>query len=263
MAEKVLFAPMAFARYEASQTLPEKFARLLERSGLAEKVKGKTVAVKMHVGAGVTYSTIPPVFVMKLVDFLHKNGAECFITDHYVYRRHPERRGYTESTLGCPVLDDCGYFGKYYYTKEVDFKKFKHVDVAGLIYDADFLIDFSHVKGHGACGFGGACKNIAMGCVTDRTRHEIHALEGGLVWDKDKCVHCKKCIEACNHYANSFTDCGHYKVNYHNCTVPRYVRPAPSRSTATTIPTFRRGWRSAQKRCSTPSSREIHTLSTC
>lgn len=219
MAEKVLFAPMAFARYEASQALPEKFARLLERSGLAEKVKGKTVAVKMHVGAGVTYSTIPPVFVMKLVDFLHKNGAECFITDHYVYRRHPERRGYTESTLGCPVLDDCGYFGKYYYTKEVDFKKFKHVDVAGLIYDADFLIDFSHVKGHGACGFGGACKNIAMGCVTDRTRHEIHALEGGLVWDKDKCVHCKKCIEACNHYANSFTDCGHYKVNYHNCTM--------------------------------------------
>ena len=96
MAEKVLFAPMAFARYEASQTLPEKFARLLEKSGLAEKVKGKTVAVKMHVGAGVTYSTIPPVFVMKLVDFLHKNGAECFITDHYVYRRHPESRGYTE-----------------------------------------------------------------------------------------------------------------------------------------------------------------------
>ena len=55
-------------------------------------------------------------------------------------------RGYTASTLGCPVLDDCGYFGKYFYTKEVDYKTFHHVDVAGLIHDADFLIDFSHFK---------------------------------------------------------------------------------------------------------------------
>lgn len=205
MASKVLFSPMAYTRYEASQTLPEKFSRMLEKSGLGDKVNGKTVAIKMHVGSGITYSTIPPVFVRKLVDFVHAHGGDCFITDHYVYKRHPEQRGYTESNLGCPVLDDCGHLGKYFYTKEVDFKTFRHVDVAGLIHDADFMIDFSHVKGHGACGFGGACKNIAMGCVTDRTRHEIHALEGGLVWNKDKCVHCGKCIPACNHFANSFT----------------------------------------------------------
>ena len=31
------------------QTLPEKFARIL-KTGLAEKVNGKTVAIKMHVG---------------------------------------------------------------------------------------------------------------------------------------------------------------------------------------------------------------------
>ena len=61
MSETVLFAPMAYSRYEASQTLPEKFARMLEKSGLADKIKGKIVAVKMHVGSGVTYSTIPPV----------------------------------------------------------------------------------------------------------------------------------------------------------------------------------------------------------
>ena len=219
MPSKVLFAPMAYTRYEADQTLPEKFSRLLKRSGLAEKVKGKSVAIKMHVGQGVTYSTIPPVFVRKLVSFIHKNGGDCFITDHYVYNRHPEERGYTEANLGCPVLDDCGHLGKYYYEKEVSFKTFRHVDVAGLIHDADFFIDFSHVKGHGACGFGGACKNIAMGCVTDRTRHEIHGLEGGLVWDADKCVHCGKCIAACNHYANSFNGENAYEVNYHHCTL--------------------------------------------
>ncbi len=222
MVSQVLFAPMAYARYEATQTLPAKFSRMLKKSGLAERVKGKTVAIKMHVGEGITYSTIPPMFIRILVDFLKENGAECFITDHYVSARHPEQRGYTESNLGCPILDDCSYFGKYFYTKEVDYKKLRHIDVAGLIYDADFLIDFSHVKGHGSCGFGGACKNIAMGCVTDRTRHEIHSLEGGLVWDKEKCIHCGKCIPACNHHANSFSEGGakgEYKVNYHHCTM--------------------------------------------
>ena len=219
MNAKVLFAPMAYARYEASQTLPEKFTRLLKASGLAEKVSGKTVAIKMHVGDNVGYSTIPPIFVQKLVSFVKENGGDCFCTDHYLFNRHPEKRGYTEMNLGCPLLDDCGHLGKYYYEKKVDFKTFRHVDVAGLIHDADFLIDFSHVKGHGSCGFGGACKNIAMGCVTDRTRHEIHGLEGGLVWNADKCVHCGKCIPACNHYANSFDEDGKYTLNYHHCTL--------------------------------------------
>ena len=214
---KVLFAPMAYSKYEAAQTLPEKFSRLLKKTGLGEKVKGKSVAIKMHVGGGVNYSTIPPVFVKKLVKFVQDNGDDCFITDHGVQHRHPEDRGYTEFSLGCPILDDCGHLNKYFYTKKVEFKTFRHVDVAGLIHDADFMIDFSHVKGHGACGFGGACKNIAMGCVTDRTRTEIHALEGGLIWDKEKCIHCNDCIESCNHNANSFKN-DEYSVFYHHCT---------------------------------------------
>lgn len=228
MPAKVLFAPMAYARYEASQTLPEKFTRLLQKSNLANGVKGKTVAIKMHVGDRVGYSTIPPIFVQKLVSFVQENGGNCFCTDHYLYERHPERRGYTETNFGCPLLDDCGYLNKYFYAKKVDFKTFRHVDVAGLIHDADFLIDLSHVKGHGSCGYGGACKNIAMGCVTDRTRHEIHGLEGGLLWDEAKCVHCDMCVSSCNHDANSFTD-GQYDVNYHHCTLCQHcVKVCPT-----------------------------------
>ncbi len=222
MSQTVYFSPIAYTRYEASQTLPAKFEKILDKSGLADKVKGKKVAIKMHVGDGISYSTIPPVFIRKLVDFIKSNGGDCFITDHNVEQRHPENRGYTDFTLGCPVLDICGYFGKYFYTKETDYKNLRHIDVAGLIHDADFLIDFSHVKGHGACSFGGACKNIAMGCVTDRTRQELHSLEGGITWDESKCIHCGKCIIACNHYANSFSEAenqGEYNVFFHNCTL--------------------------------------------
>lgn len=218
MSATVLFAPMAYSRYDANQTLPAKFKRMLAKTGIAEMVKGKKTAIKMHIGDHLGYSTIPPVFVRILVDFIKEAGGDCFITDHYIQIRHPENRGYTESALGAPVLDVCGHLGKYFYPKEVNFNTLKNVDIGGLIHDADILIDFSHVKGHGTCGYGGACKNIAMGCVTDRTRRQIHALEGGIEWDAKKCTHCKKCIPACNHYANSFNDKNEYEINWHHCT---------------------------------------------
>ena len=218
MASTVLFAPMTYNAYDANQTLPARFDRLLDQTPLKDIVKGKTVAIKFHVGANLSFSTISPIFVRKLVTKIQEWGGTCFLTDHGVYHRRPQERGYTDEIVGCPVIDDCGFMGKYYYTREVDYRTFKHVDIAGHIHDADVMIDFSHVKGHGACGFGGACKNIAMGCVTDRTRQEIHALEGGQEWDESKCIHCDQCLQSCNHNANQFNDAGEYSVNYHHCT---------------------------------------------
>ncbi|MDR3337661.1 MAG: DUF362 domain-containing protein [Treponema sp.] len=219
MSAKVLFSNMAYAAYDANETLPCKLGRQLAASGLGDKVKDKTVAIKIHVGSEVGYSTIPPVFMRILAQFVKDHGGNCFFTDHYVAARRPEHRGYTQESLGAPVLEASGYLGKYIYTKEVDFKTFKHVDIAGLIHDADFFIDFAHVKGHGCCAYGGAVKNISMGCVSDRTRREQHSLEGGLKWDSSKCTHCEACIGACNHKANTFNDKGDYEVNFHNCTL--------------------------------------------
>ena len=219
MASEVLFSPMAYAKYDAQETLPHKFDRMLEKSPLADIVNGKSVCIKIHVGSDVSFSTIPPIFFRKLVTFIKEHGGNCFFTDHYIRGRHPEHRGYTESTLGAPVLDCCGFLDKYYYEKSVDYHTFKHVDVAGLVHDAEVLIDFSHVKGHGCCGLGGACKNIAMGCVSDRTRHQIHGLEGGIEWNEEKCTHCDQCISSCNHFANGFDENKKYTVNHHHCTL--------------------------------------------
>ncbi len=218
MSSKVLFAPMTYTQYDSDESLPARFDRLLDESPLKEIVKGKTVAIKFHVGSFLSFSTIAPIFVRKLVTKVREWGGDCFLTDHAVQNRKPGDRGYTEDIIGCPVVDVAGMFGKYFYPKEVEYKTFKHVDVAGHIHDADVMIDFSHVKGHGTCGFGGACKNIAMGCVTDRTRGEIHGLEGGIEWDESKCIHCDQCVKSCNHYANKFTDEGQYEVNFHHCT---------------------------------------------
>jgi uncharacterized Fe-S center protein len=219
MASRVYFSDMAYSAYEADQTLPRKLVRQLEASDLGNKVRGKSVAIKIHVGSEIGYSTIPPVFMRLLAEFVKSQGGNCFFTDHYIALRHPEQRGYTQESIGAPIVEAAGHLGKYLYTREVDWKDFKHVDIAGLIHDADFLIDFAHVKGHGCCAYGGAVKNISMGCVSDRTRREQHRLEGSLIWDKDECIHCNACIESCNHIANSFDDKNEYQVNFHNCTL--------------------------------------------
>ncbi len=212
---KVLFSSVRYAQYDYQMTLPSKFERLLDQTGLDKIVQGKVTAVKMHVGRGIGFTTIHPLFVKILIDRLKGWGAKVYITDQEVGGARV--RGYTEELLGCPIVDVAGVTGKYFYPKDVSYKTFRNVDVAGHIHDAEVMIDLSHVKGHGSCGYGGACKNIAMGCVTDRTRAQIHALEGGIQWDGDKCTHCELCIRGCNHDANSFEG-SEYKVNFHHCT---------------------------------------------
>ncbi|MDS1030908.1 DUF362 domain-containing protein [Bacillota bacterium LX-D] len=216
MSAKILFSSVKFDKYDADVTLPAKFGRLIDKMDLEKTVKDKWTAVKMHLGRNIGYSTIHPLFIKILVDKLKGYGAKVFITDQIT--SGAKDRGYTEDFLGVPIVDACGVMGKYYYEKKVDFKTFQNVDVAGNIHDAEVMIDLSHVKGHGACGYGGACKNIAMGCVTDRTRRQIHGLEGGLIWNEELCTHCELCINSCNHNANSFDKDNKYKVFFHHCT---------------------------------------------
>jgi uncharacterized Fe-S center protein len=223
---KVLFASVRFERYDADLTLPAKFKRMIDQMELEQKVKNRFTAVKMHLGRNIGYTTVHPLFVKTLVDRLKDYGAKVFVTDQEV--EGAASRGYTQDFLGCPVVDACGVTEKYFYPKTVAFKTFHNVDVAGHIHDAEFMVDLSHVKGHGCCGYGGACKNIAMGCVSTRTRQQIHGLEGGLHWDPEKCTHCELCVRGCNHYANGFAD-GEYSVNYHHCTLCQHcVKVCPT-----------------------------------
>lgn len=229
MSSKVLFSSVKYDKYDADVTLPAKFKRLIDKMGMEEIVKDKWTAIKMHLGRNIGYSTIHPLFVKILVDKLKEYGAKVYITDQEV--EGAKNRGYTEDYLGVPVIPVCGLMGKYYYEKKVDFKTFKNVDIGGNIHDAEVMIDLSHVKGHGVCGYGGACKNIAMGCVTDRTRREIHSLEGGLEWNEELCTHCELCINSCNHNANKFDDNNNYSIFYHNCTYCQHcVKVCPTKA---------------------------------
>lgn len=217
-ASTVYFADIVVPRLEGHLALPAKFQRMLDKFDLPGRVKGKNVGIKMHFGTGFGISTIHPVFIRILVQALKNAGSKSI----KAMDSNPDEglaRGYTQEVLGCEVVSTFGPKRNYLHRQDIGFKELDFVDFGGEAIDCDFFIDLSHVKAHGACGFGGALKNIAMGVVPGESRGKIHRLEGGLSYDHDKCTYCKKCFKECPNQAISLDDAGkQIQFFFHNCT---------------------------------------------
>jgi uncharacterized protein len=174
MSSKVYFGSARQARLEASETLPAKLDLILERLNLRQRVKDERVAIKIHSGGNIGYSTIHPVFIRRVVNAVKDGGGHPFVTDVNWDVNDAAARGYTAETLGCPIFPIAGPDDRYFYSHHRPFKNIQDWKVAGMIEDATFLVNFAHIKGHPSCGFGGAIKNLALGCMVGETRSAIH-----------------------------------------------------------------------------------------
>lgn len=220
MPAELLFAPYAPQTLEPKRSIGARWSVLLDQLDLASAVEGKRTVVKMHLGGGVGFSTLHPFLVRKLVEKVREAGAsDVFVADAAGHVAAAAERGYTAETLGCRLVPVDGASQNFYYPKKIDppFREYGEAQIAGEIHDAEALIDLSHVKGHGDCGFGGASKNLSMGCVTGATRRRLHALEGGLQWSEEDCDRCRKCLENCPNNAVRFGENGRFSVFYHHC----------------------------------------------
>ena len=217
-ASKVYFADIGISRIEQDRTLPAKFGRMLTKFSLFDRVKDKTVGIKMHFGGGIGYTTIPPLFIRILVQKLKDNGAGSV----YVMDGGPQDgipRGYTREVLGCEVVSTFGASRKYLYREDINYLTYDYALFGGEAVDCDFFIDLSHFKAHGACSYGGALKNIAMGVVPGEVRGKIHRLEGGIEYDQSKCTLCEKCAKECKNSAITVKrEEKRVEFFFHNCT---------------------------------------------
>lgn len=244
MAAKVYFTDFRTKMY--GDSIPLKFKKLLKRSVLAElDLEGKFVAIKMHFGELGNISYLRPNYARALVDYIKELGGKPFLTDcntlYPGYRKnaleHLEcawQNGFTPYTVGCPVIIGDGLKG----TDDVDVpvvggEYIKTAHIGRAIMDADVFISLSHFKGHEETGFGGALKNIGMGCGSRAGKKDQHndgkptinpalcrgcrlcyntCANGGLLFDPatkkmtvtEKCLGCGRCIGACNFDAISF-----------------------------------------------------------
>jgi len=179
----VLFAKARLERLDKEASLPYKFRKLLEESPLKSMISsGNIVAIKIHFGdmEHGGYRIIRPIFVKILVDYVKKLGGLPFLTDTWGLKHVMVGldNGYNYATVGAPLIPVSG-------VKETDLVKVRvpnplrieEVDIGSAIFNADVLINFAHSKGHPSPGYGGAIKNLAMGCTGPNTRSTIHNLE--------------------------------------------------------------------------------------
>ncbi|MBZ0303428.1 MAG: DUF362 domain-containing protein [Anaerolineae bacterium] len=188
MPSKVYWGSPRQTQLDARETLPAKLDLILDELNLRERVNGKRVAIKLHLGFNLGYSMVHPVFVRRVVEAVLEGGGKPFCTDVAHSVSDAGKRGYTEETLGCPLYPAAGIDEKWTVRHEYPFRGISEFHVAGAIEEADFLIDFAHVKGHPCTSWGGAIKNLALGCVDGPTRSAMHdVVEFEPYYFKDQC----------------------------------------------------------------------------
>ena len=144
----------------------------------------------------------------KFVDVVKELGGKPFLTDcNTMYPgsrknalEHLEcawENGFTPLTAGCPILIGDGLKG----TDDVEVpvaggEYVKAAKIGRAIMDADVFVSLTHFKGHELTGFGGAIKNIGMGCGSRAGKTEQHS-NGQPEIDAEKCRGCKKCLPEC------------------------------------------------------------------
>ncbi len=119
------------AKLEGKETLPAKLDLILEKLKLRDRVKDELVAIKMHVGNNIIYSTIHPVFVRKVVQAIKDGGGTPFVADVSWDVAGAETRAYTQETLGCPVYPAGGLKDRYYYRHEYVVQEHENLGCGG------------------------------------------------------------------------------------------------------------------------------------
>lgn len=169
--------------------------------------KDDIVAVKVHFGEMGNTAFIRPIFLRPILEVLNRNECKPFLTDTntlYVGMRtnsvdhihNANLNGFNYSTLQTPVIIADGMRGENSVAIPFDGELISSAKLAADIVHADALFVVSHYKGHEVSGFGGAIKNLSMGCASREGKLEMHSTSRPSV-HQDKCDSCGKCVQHC------------------------------------------------------------------
>jgi hypothetical protein len=114
--------------------------------------------------------------------------------------------GFSLSVVQAPIVIADGVKGNAAVEVPIEGKIFDTVSIAHEIYYADSLLVATHFKGHELSGFGGAIKNLAMGCASRKGKLRQHSTVGPWI-DTRTCVGCGTCADWCPADAIEMEEC--------------------------------------------------------
>ena len=175
--------------YFCKEVTPEKLVDLYKMIG--KELKGK-IAVKVHSGGEGNQNYLRPEFMKPMIDYVNGTVVEC--NTAYGDRFNSGKRDTTESHL--KVIENHGW-NKYFTVdlmdaepEDVELKidNGTHLDrdiVGKNLLNYDSMLVLSHFKGHPAGGYGGALKQLSIGCASSQGKALIHS--AGKSTDRIKC----------------------------------------------------------------------------
>ena len=184
-----------------------KIKDLFDAAGFSDLVaRNHLTAIKIHFGESGNDSYISPIFVRPVVDKIKNAGARAFLTDSntlYAGSRSNAvdhlitaiEHGFAYAVVGAPLIIADGLRSKNFTEIEINRNHFKNVKISQDIESADSMIVLSHFKGHELAGFGGAIKNLAMGCAPAAGKCEQHSPRPVVV--AKRCTGCGLCQNIC------------------------------------------------------------------
>ncbi len=174
--------------YYSKEINPDK---LIEMYKLLGKELTGNIAVKVHSGEEGNQNYLHPEFWKPIIDYVKGTVVEC--NTAYGERFGDGKRDFTEDHL--KVIENHGW-NKYFNVDimdkdsdiEIDVPNGKHLkkDILGKgIEKYDSMLVLSHFKGHPMGGFGGALKQLSIGCASRAGKALIHS--AGVTSDPIKC----------------------------------------------------------------------------
>mgnify|MGYP000902420823 CR=1 FL=1 len=222
---KVYFTSM---KVNAGTNLLKKLNHLVREAGIANiDFENKYTAIKIHFGEPGNLAYLRPNYAKVIVDLVKELGGKPFLTDCntlYVGRRknaldHLDsayENGYNPFATGCHVIIADGLKGTDEALVPVNGEYVKEAKIGRAVMDADIVISLTHFKGHESTGFGGAIKNIGMGCGSRAGKMEQHA-SGHPAVQEDLCRGCHRCAKECGSDAIRYNEKNKAVIDQDKC----------------------------------------------
>ena len=211
-----------------TSNLLTKMERLMKQAGIQNiDFKNQFVAIKIHFGEPGNLAYIRPNYAAKMANLIRELGGKPFLTDcNTLYSgkrsnavdhlKSAMENGFNPISGQCDVIIGDGLKGTDYREIELNGEYCKAPKIGAAIVDADILISMNHFKGHEQTGFGGALKNLGMGCASVGGKMELHSASQPRIVEEN-CVGCNICVRYCAHDAVHLKANRKAEIDYEKC----------------------------------------------
>ncbi len=215
-------------RTTPSNNLLDKMEHLVRKAGISKiSFENQFTAIKIHFGEPGNLAYIRPNYAARLVQLLRSLGAKPFLTDcNTLYSgkrsnavdhlQSAMENGFNPISAQCQVIIADGLKGTEYREIKINGEYCSAPKIGAAIADADIILTMNHFKGHEQTGFGGALKNLGMGCASVGGKLELHSASQPVI-RTDNCKRCGICIKHCAHHAIHFNEQHQVVIDYSQC----------------------------------------------